>query len=107
MPRFSYALKTKDSRIVRPRIRKYSPVRKDAVKDYSYVLMFVPNDTGGYTVTCPSLPGLVTEGRTLREAQQHGMDALQLHVQGLLDDAEPLPDGKVLLGKFTIRVEAA
>jgi predicted RNase H-like HicB family nuclease len=32
-------------------------------------MLFEPAEEGGYVVTCPALPGLVTEGDTLEEAR--------------------------------------
>jgi predicted RNase H-like HicB family nuclease len=34
----------------------------------TYTFVFNPEPEGGYTVTCPALPGLVTYGETLQEA---------------------------------------
>ena len=36
-----------------------------------------PQPEGGFTITCPSLPGLVTEGDTLDEALSNVPDAAQ------------------------------
>lgn len=38
----------------------------------------------GYTVTVPSLKGVVTEGRTLVEARKMAKEAIELHCEGLL-----------------------
>lgn len=38
----------------------------------------------GYTVTVPSLKGVVTEGRTLVEAKKMAREAIELHCEGLL-----------------------
>lgn len=38
----------------------------------------------GYTVTVPSLKGVVTEGRTLIEAKKMAREAIELHCEGLL-----------------------
>ena len=38
-------------------------------KEYDYTVPFEPAAEGGYVVTCPALPGLVTEGDTLEEAR--------------------------------------
>ena len=37
--------------------------------EYSYTVLFQPEPEGGFTVTCPSLPGLVSYGTTLDEAR--------------------------------------
>jgi antitoxin HicB len=42
---------------------------------YRIPLVFTPQPEGGYTVTSPALPELVTEGDTLEEAQRNVQDA--------------------------------
>jgi antitoxin HicB len=46
---------------------------------------------GGYTVTSPALPELVTEGDTLEEALAHVKDALVAVVELYEDLGKPLP----------------
>ena len=43
---------------------------------YRVPLVMTPQDEGGYTVTSPVLPGLVTEGDSLEEALTNVEDAL-------------------------------
>ena len=38
-----------------------------AASAHSYNVLLQPEPEGGYTVTCPSLPGLVTYGETWRK----------------------------------------
>jgi predicted RNase H-like HicB family nuclease len=38
----------------------------------------------GYTVTVPTLRGIVTEGRTLPEAKRMAREAIELHCEALL-----------------------
>jgi antitoxin HicB len=42
---------------------------------YRVPLLFMPQPEGGYTVTSPVLPELLTEGDTLEEAQANVRDA--------------------------------
>ncbi|MEK6710721.1 MAG: type II toxin-antitoxin system HicB family antitoxin [Nitrospinota bacterium] len=65
-----------------------------AAKRCTYTAVFEPNETGGYTVTCPALPGLVTEGRTLEEARQMAAEAIQLYLEVLKEDGLPIPPGE-------------
>ena len=37
--------------------------------EYRYTVVYEPAEEGGYVVTVPTLPGLVTEGDTLEEAR--------------------------------------
>lgn len=43
---------------------------------YKLPLVFEPQPEGGYTVTCPVLPDLVTEGDTVAEALTNVTDAV-------------------------------
>jgi antitoxin HicB len=49
-------------------------------------------ETSGYQVTVPLLPGLITYGRTLAEAREMARDAIQCHLEGLKKDGERIPD---------------
>lgn len=44
-----------------------------------------------FGVSFPDFPGCVTAGATLEEAKDMSLDALSLHVKGLLEDGEPMP----------------
>jgi antitoxin HicB len=63
---------------------------------YTYTVVFEPDDeAGGYTATCPALPGLVTEGDTLEEARAMAADAIRCYLESLRKDGLPLPPGEV------------
>src|ERR1700737_562508 len=49
---------------------------------YEYTSFFEANEHGGYTVTVPSLPGLVTEGKDLEHARSMAKDAIQCYIEG-------------------------
>ena len=51
-------------------------------------------EAGGYVVTCPALPGLVTEGDTLEEAKQMARDAIAAYLEGLRELGRPIPPGE-------------
>ena len=64
-----------------------------------YTVHLIPGiDHGGYTVTVPTLPGLVTEGDTLAEA----LDALRLYIDDLAAEGEPVPEETVSLSLATV-----
>ena len=54
-----------------------------AMAEYSYTVLFEPAEEGGFVVTCPSLPGLVTEGDTLEEARRMAEDAIRAYIESL------------------------
>lgn len=58
---------------------------------YRYTVLFEPAEEGGYVVTCPSLPGLVTEGDTLEEARANAAEAIRGYLEALTKDGQPLP----------------
>lgn len=64
------------------------------VREYSYTVLFEPAEEGGYVVTCPALPGLVTEGETLEEARTMAKDAIRAYLESLRKDGLPLPPDK-------------
>ncbi len=58
---------------------------------HEYTAFFEANENGGYTVTVPSLPGLVTEGKDLGHARSMAKDAIQSYIEGLKKAKEPIP----------------
>jgi antitoxin HicB len=56
-----------------------------------YTVLFEPAEEGGYVVTCPALPGLVTEGDTLDEAREMARDAIRAYLESLQKDGLPIP----------------
>jgi predicted RNase H-like HicB family nuclease len=56
---------------------------KKGINLAQYTAFFEKNELGGYTVTIPSLPGLVTEGRTIDEAKKMAENALQCYIDGM------------------------
>jgi antitoxin HicB len=58
---------------------------------YRVPLVFSPQPEGGYTVTSPVLPELVTEGDTLEEANANVHDALEAVIEIYVDQGRALP----------------
>ncbi len=64
--------------------------------EYTYTVVFEPDlEAGGYVVTCPALPGVVTEGDTLEEARAMAADAIRAYLESLQEDGLPLPPSDV------------
>ncbi len=59
-------------------------------------LLFSPQPEGGFTVTFPVLPELITEGNTLDEAFTNVQDALAAVVELYTDEGRPLPASVIL-----------
>jgi antitoxin HicB len=60
---------------------------------YRVPLVFTPQPEGGYTVTSPALPELITEGDTLEEAHANVRDAFEAVVELYAEQGRPLPGG--------------
>jgi antitoxin HicB len=58
---------------------------------YRVPLVFSPQPEGGYTVTSPVLPELLTEGDTLEEAQANVHDAFEAVVELYAEQGRQLP----------------
>ena len=56
-------------------------------------LLLEPQSEGGYTVTSPLLPELITEGDTLSEALANAEDAFAVVLEIYEDEERPLPPG--------------
>lgn len=60
---------------------------------YKLPLLFTPQPEGGFTVTCPLLPELLTEGDNLEEANANVADALAAVLEIYQETGRPLPSG--------------
>lgn len=76
----------------------------EANERYTFTMLFEPAEEGGYVVTCPALPGLVTEGDTLEEARLMAEDALRGYLESLREDGLTVPADKT---PITERMEIA
>jgi antitoxin HicB len=59
---------------------------------YKLPLVLDPQPEGGWTITCPILPGLITEADTVEEISGNVADALDALIEGYHDLNQPLPD---------------
>ncbi len=59
--------------------------------EYNFTVLFEPAQEGGYVVTCPALPGLVSEGETLQEAREMAKEAIVGYLESLRKDGLPIP----------------
>jgi predicted RNase H-like HicB family nuclease len=55
-------------------------------------------EEGGYSAIVPSLPGCGSQGDTAEEAIQNVREAIELHVEGLVERQLPVPPSDVPAG---------
>jgi antitoxin HicB len=74
------------------------------MKILNYAVVMTPNGDGGYVVTCPTLPGLVTGGDTLEEARVMAADAIRGYIESLQKDGEPIPTDNPIVEEVAVEV---
>jgi predicted RNase H-like HicB family nuclease len=57
-----------------------------------YVALLHKDPDSDFGVSFPDFPGCVTAGRDLDEARALAGEALALHIRGLVEDGDPLPE---------------
>jgi len=61
-----------------------------------YPAILARSDAGAIGVVFPDFPGCVSVGETAQEAATNAVEALDLHVEGLLADGDALPEPSAL-----------
>jgi len=67
----------------------------------NWKVIFEKGTDGWYTVTVPSLPGCISQGKTKEDASKNIKEAIELHVESLAQDGIPL-SGKQQLDTVTV-----
>lgn len=74
-------------------------LKKDKIttNKYSYTIIYEPAQEGGYQVTVPLLPGVITYGRSFEEAKKMIRDAIRCYLESLKKDKKRIPTETSLL----------
>ena len=59
-------------------------------------LVVIEKAESNYSAYCPDLPGCVATGDTAHEAEVNMHEALQFHIEGMIEDDEPIPEPAAL-----------
>jgi predicted RNase H-like HicB family nuclease len=58
-----------------------------------YRFLVVIEEIGNkYSAYSPDLPGCVATGETVKEVEQNMYEAMDMHIQGLIEDNTPVPE---------------
>ena len=57
-----------------------------------FEVIFIPQEEGGFSVEVPDLPGCISEGDTLEEAQKNIAEAIKLYLETMSERKIPLPE---------------
>lgn len=58
----------------------------------AYIGLIHKDQGSDFGVDFPDFPGCVTAGESLEEARSMAAEALALHIQGMTEDSEPIPE---------------
>jgi len=53
------------------------------MKVYDFKVLLEPDETGGYAVSCPALPGCHSQGDTIEEALSNIKEAIELCLEDM------------------------
>jgi predicted RNase H-like HicB family nuclease len=57
-------------------------------------LVVIEKATNNYSAYSPDLPGCVATGATREESEKNMYEAIEMHIEGLLEDKLPIPESK-------------
>lgn len=68
---------------------------KKSSRIYAYIADLSKSKTG-YNILFYDFPGCVSAGKTLEETIKNGKIALQMHIEGMMEDKEKIPEPSTL-----------
>ncbi len=70
-----------------------------------YSVVIEPGEDGWFVVTVPALPGCITQGKTIEEAEKNAKEAIEAYLESLIKSHRVIPDQKgVAIRKVAIEV---
>ncbi|HKP54174.1 MAG TPA: type II toxin-antitoxin system HicB family antitoxin [Chloroflexia bacterium] len=63
-------------------------------------LVIVEQGPNNYSAYSPDLPGCASAGDTVEETLAHFREALKMHLEGILEDRDPIPQISSLASQF-------
>jgi predicted RNase H-like HicB family nuclease len=75
--------------------------------EYQFTVVIEP-DEHGFHAFVPALPGCHSFGGTVEEAQANIHEAMELHVEAMIEDGEPVPmqNDPVFITRISIPIAA-
>jgi len=61
-----------------------------------YIAYLHKDRKSDYGVSFPDFPGCITAAKTLEEAHRMAAEALTLHIAGMIEDGDPIPEASTL-----------
>lgn len=66
-------------------------------------LIIIEKADNNYSAYSPDLPGCIATGATREDAEKNMHEAIELHVQGLLEDNLPIPESRSFAEYMAVR----
>ncbi|AFY47559.1 hypothetical protein Nos7524_1687 [Nostoc sp. PCC 7524] len=73
-------------------------------KLYNYTVLLEKEQDGGYHAFCPVLKGCHSQGDTFEEAVENITEAIELYLESLMADHQPIPKEDLIVKPLTIIV---
>ncbi len=67
-------------------------------------LIIIEKANGNYSAYSPDLPGCIATGKTREETERNMHEAVEMHVQGMIEDNAPVPESVSLAEYIAVTV---
>jgi predicted RNase H-like HicB family nuclease len=54
--------------------------------------VIIEKGSGNYSAYVPDLPGCISTGKTLAEIETYIREAIEFHIEGMIEDGEAVPE---------------
>jgi predicted RNase H-like HicB family nuclease len=71
---------------------------------YNYTVILEKEPEGGYHAFCPILKGCHSQGDTFEEAIANITEAVELYIESLIADGQPIPKEDLILKPISVLV---
>ena len=66
-------------------------------------LIVIEKANGNYSAYSPDSPGCVATGKTKKDVEKNMYEAIELHINGLIEDKRPIPKSSSFSEYITIK----
>ena len=67
-------------------------------------LIVIEKTNGNYSAYCPDIPGCVASGKTQEETERNMHEAVQMHIEGMIEDKMAIPENVTLAEYIAVAV---
>jgi predicted RNase H-like HicB family nuclease len=71
---------------------------------YNYTVLLEKEEDGGYHAFCPILKGCHSQGDTFEETINNITEAIELYIESLLADNQPVPKENLIVKPLSVLV---